>query len=300
MSKPSKLFICGRNMVDLAVLTALGDGSPPADGSVATLPVDNLQLSAREYMWRWTEPAEVTIRLTWEASLSERLNFVALARHNLEGASQWQIKCYSTYDWTGTPVYDSGEIDAFESDLLGELDWGVEELGASDEAFLNQRMSVHYFVENAEVVNSMEIIIKDPGNSAGYIEASRLFVGRGIEMMLGAASGSLTWEENTDQVRTDGGSLQSDGTIGWRDLEVEANIDSSQRAELMDTFRIAGKLRDTFVALYPDADDGTTEGAELHRDYTIIGRFKDKPRVTSNPDQEQAQIFQTRMSFTEI
>lgn len=287
---PTKPFLCGVNYAAFAGLTA----SVAAESS---LPLSNLQVSAREDLWRQINAAEVDIKLEWSASVSERLNFVALWRHNFEGGATVRIRGYSTYDWTGSTVYDSGLIDpAYDTSTLGALDFGVDVLGISDEAFLNQRLFVHYFLENTDVINSLKITINDTGNSDGYLEASLLFTGRGVELELGAVQASISWEEDTEQSRTDGGSLQSDGTISWREVDIDCNIDATQRAELMDVFRVAGKLRDLFFALYPSDD----EEAELRRDYTLLCRFRDKPKVTSDPDQEQAQIFKTKMAFGEL
>lgn len=284
MTVPSNFFICGRNMADYSALSATSE--------LSTLAATNLQVSRRARTWRSTSAAVQTIRLTWADYVSERLNFVMLNRHNLENAAVWRIKCYASYDWTGTPLYDSGDIEAYETTTLGDLDFGVVPLpGGGLDPFIGQRYSVHYFLENESVINSVEIIIDDTGNGYGYIEASRLFVGRGLELSHNPNTLSVKWNENTSQERMDGGSLMSDGTAQFRDMVADLGIINGyeQAGSIFDIYRFAGKRFDVFAAARPGV------GGEEERDSTGIWRISqlESMEVVVNP------LWKSRLQLTE-
>lgn len=450
MTAPSNFIICAKNMTDYGTLTGTSE--------VATLPLSNLQNSKRSRVWRSTSLADQELKLTWEDTLSARINFVMLNRHNLEPAARWWVQGYQSYDWTGTPVIDNSWVNlclysndfsswnqvgsgsevqdatfagntltawtltdsdvgstsywyrqhavaaftpvahsirvrkeaatvypfigidwngtgtprtaivlnkatgdwvyytgsvaadsvtietdpndedywkvtiVFTSDAtlatlilvpahnatgagagdittqgstvfahaqceqddethditettassvrsgplavdiytLGDLDWGIAPLGSSVfDGFLGQKHSVAYFAENTTAINSLKVTIRDPDNEQGYIEASRLYMGRGIELTYNPDTLSCKWDEDTKQDRSAGGSLMSDGAQPFRIMTADLGVVSNeQRGELMDMFRFAGKRLDVFASARPGV------GGEEERDHTGIWRFQ--------------------------
>lgn len=281
----AKLRMCVKNAFDpdLATLTS----SPAAETS---LPVTNLQIPARARVWRSTSAAEQVIYATWDGA-GHYLNFLGLFRHNLESAATWRVQAYSDAAWT-TEVYDSGTVDAIDADTLGELDWGVDELGASVfDGFLGQMFSLIYFTRVLAL--SVKITITDTGNSAGYVQASHLFGGDYTEFAYSARTAGLAWREDTELVRSNGGSLRSDQGVAFRELQLDlAAVASTDRSTLMDMLRYAGRRKPVFAALYPGS------GGELERDYTVIGKILDLPDVTN--DVERYNLWATRIRLGEI
>lgn len=287
-TKPTKFFLCGRNLFDESTLSA----TVAAEDS---LPLENMQSSLRERVWRCTTGGPVDIVISM-AGTSERLNFLKLHRHNFEPAADWRIRAYTSYDGTGVPLFDTGHDPAWDASTLGSLDFGVDPFGAGIfDSFLGQMYSLEYFLQNTDVINSIKLSLDDNGNSAGFIQASRIYTGRGVELDLDIESAELSWQNDTALDRTDGGSIASDGSLSWRELSVAAKITKDQRAEIMDIWRFAGKTKDLFLSVFPGDED-----AEKERDYTMLCRFKEMPRISLTPDLHQAEVFDAKMDFVEI
>lgn len=279
----ANLRLCAKNAFEFAPLTA----SPAA---VATLPVTNLQLPARARVWRSTTDAAQTLFATWNGS-GHYLNFVMLSRHNLEAGATWRVQVYSDAAWT-TQVYDSGTVDAYDFATLGELDFGVEELGSSVfNGFLGQMFSLAYFARVLAL--SVKVTISNVGNAAGYVQASQLFGGDYTELTYNAREAGLAWRETGGIERSAGGTPRTEASVAWRELDLNlASVSAADRPTLMDMLRYAGKRRPVFAALYPGA------GGEKERDYTMVGKFIDLPDVTAGAD--RLNLWATRLRLGEI
>ncbi len=257
---PTNLVICARNAIDDATMSASPD-------MVSTLPPSNLQLPARGRVARSVNAASAQdIKFTWNGA-GYYLNFVILSRHNLDPGATWRLRLYSTTDWTGDLVYDSGDLTAIDGLTLGELDFGVDLLGAgSFDSFLGQQFSVHYFTRLQAL--SGIVTVTNTGNAYGYLEASRLYAGDYLELVVNPQTVEFAWEEDTDQSRSAGGSLRSDGKISYRTISAEVQfVDESQRSDLADQLRLAGRRKDVFLSVFPD------RGGELERDYTMLAKY---------------------------
>lgn len=261
---PANFVITPKNAIDDGQMTA----SPVM---VASLPPSNLQLPARGRVARTIGTAAQQIKFTWGGA-GYYLTMLMLSRHNLEPGSTWRIQLYSDAAWT-TQVYDSGTISAVDSGTLGDLDFGIEPLGAGIfDAFLGQKYSLHYLksggLDTRVLAVSGIVTITNVGNSAGYLEFCRLFAGDHMELNYNPSGLDLSWDEVTDQSRSAGGSLRSDGKVAYRRLTVDLSfVNVAQRSKLMDLLRYAGKRKEVFIAAFPE------QGGELERDYTFLGKF---------------------------
>lgn len=280
---PTNLVICAKNAIDYATLTA----SP---SPVVSLPASNLQLPARGRVWRSVGTAQQQLKFTWGGS-GYYLNFLKLARHNLESGSTWRVQIFSDAAWT-TQIYDSGMIAAYDYATLGSLDFGVSPLGSSVfNGFLGQMYSLVYIPRVLAV--SGIVTINGAGNSAGYLEASRLYAGDYMELTWNPESADFGWDEDTTQSRSDGGTLRSDGKVAFRTLDLQLTLkDEIQRAQLADIIRFAGLRKDMFLALFPG------KGGELERDYTALVKLAGKlPKLTLSSGNFNQK---TRLSFQEV
>ena len=201
------------------------------------------------------------------------------------------MQLFATADWS-TQIYDSGTVATYSAETLGSLDFGIDPLGSGVfDGFLGQKFSTVYF--NRVLALSGIVTINDAGNSAGYVEASRLFGGEYTEFTYNPTGINLSWAEMTEQSRAEGGSLRSDGSIAFRELDINLEwVDKNQRAQLMDMFRYAGLRKDYFISVFP------TAGAEKERDYTMLAKLTKMPKL-----EEASKVFDnysTTLSFSEV
>lgn len=276
--------LCAKNAIDYATMSA----SPAVSTS---LPATNLQLPARGRVTRTTGTAAQDIKWTWGGD-GYYLNFLILNRHNLESGATARLILYPNADWTGTPVYDSGSVAAYDYATLGDLDFGVDPLGkGAFDAWLGQRYTLFYFTRGLAL--SGKLTLTDTGNSAGYLEASRLYAGDYREVVVNPRAAALAWKDETELSRSAGGSLRSNGAITYRELELDlGSIDAADRPQLMDILRFAGKRLDVFAALFP----GST--GEKERDYTLLGKFLELPDVVT--EGSRSNLWQSRIRIGEV
>lgn len=284
---PSNLVLCARNALDAATLSA----NPSL---IATLPPRHLQIPARGLVARSTSTADQQYLFTWGGQ-GWYMNFLMLNRHNLEAGATWRVQLFSDAAWT-TQIYDSRvagvDLPAFDYLSLGQLDWGVTPLGSSIfDAFLGQQYSLVYFPR--VVALSGIVTLSNAGNSAGYMEASRLYGGDSMEFLWNPENADWGWAEDTQQSRSDGGSLRSDGKVAFRTLDLKITLkDDVQRSLLADALRYAGSRKDVFLSLYPGA------GGELERDHTAIWKFVGKlPKLSLAAGTVNQK---TQLSFEEV
>lgn len=268
------------NIADTATITV----SPAA---VSTLPVTNLQLPGRSNKWRSTGLATQVIRLTW--STPQAFNAAVLYRSNGSDAATWRIEGFSDAAWT-TGIYDNATASMFAAKPLGDLLWGIDPLGCT--VFSGWALSfAQLFLTSTYYIQSMQITISDPANSAGWIEAARLYLGAawesGNQFSLGLESG---WKENTRLTRTDGGTLRSDGYPNYRELAGDINkMGGSDRAVLAEILRRVGMRTDLFVTTYPGV------GGTLERDHAFAAKVIAMPSAKH----DWPSRYSSRLSFGE-
>jgi len=246
---------------DTATLTA-------APAMVATLPQTYLQDQARERVARTTSTAAQDIKGTWVSG--KVIAACALVRHNLTTSGTWRLRLYSDAAWT-TLVYDSGAIAVIKAKALGDLEWGVDPLGAS--VFTGWALAFSQMWFASVTARSFTLTLTDAANPAGYLEASRLYIGRYIQPLYNFEWGiRLRWEEDTTQERTDGGSLRSDGAEPNREMTFRlAWLSLSDRPKFLEWSRKDGLRNDFFLNAYPE------DGTALERDHSMAAKLAAMP-----------------------
>lgn len=241
----SNLRIGYLNYADLATLTA----SPVAD---TTKPVTYLQNDARGYTFAATSAASQDIKGEWGGT-AYTISQLALWRHNLAYADTIRLILYPNADWTGTPVYDSTALAAYESGLFTAWGWG----------FTNR-----YFTP-AAAVKSFKITVA----AAAALEFQRLYLGPYTEAEYMPGEGAqVGWQGNSTQTRREGGSLGVDVKAKWRQLVFDMMVDTeANRAIWMEIGRYATNEKTVCASFYPGAG-GTSE-----RDMSVMGKFEDSP-----------------------
>jgi hypothetical protein len=239
----SNLRILAKNIADTATVTA----SPAA---VSTLPVTNLQTQQRKQTFRSASLESGSpltgqqIKLTWSAA--QKINMIALMRHNLRTTGTIRVHFYSDAAWT-TEVYSTSATAFSTSGLATDIDT------YTDADYLLLKNSAIYFAE-LTTVQSAIIVLTDSTNPDGYFEASRLFVGKYFETTYDPPFGGsdLTIDDMGVQERADSGSLITDKREKYRKLNINAEfIPEADLDDLLAIARYLGKEKDCFVSLYP-------------------------------------------------
>jgi hypothetical protein len=272
-------IVC-QNIIDDAELTC----SPEA---VSTLPITNLQTIYREQVARWTEIDAQVITALWTSS--RPVSCVVLYRTNFGPSATWRVRLYSDSALTAV-VYDSGVVAASAPVEFGSLLWGVDELGMT--LYSDWDFGVCSMWFTTALAQGMVIDLVDSDNTFGYGQASRLFAGAYFESTAGPRWGqTMTWEENTQQTRTEGGSLRTEPGASWRTLQVSmAQMPEDERRQLAELARQVGMRGDVFISLYPG------QGDEQERDHQMQAKLTSAAPIAASAPL----LFDQSLSFGEI
>jgi len=247
------------------------DTATISDGNsniLASLPQTNLTKSQRTKVVRTSNTSSLILNLNWGGA-GKFMSGVGLMRHNLQSSATWRVQLYDGENQTGTQVYDSGTVDAIPAKSLGDLDWGVDPLGASvfDGWDESNRFTTIWFTQVTAL--SAKITVNDATNPDGYIQASRLFMGVALTPSINVTYGySNGWDEATSQFRTEGGSLYSDSKPQFRKMSMTlADLIPGERTGFMEGVRVVGKRNDFLVSVTPEF------GGSQERDNTLQGKF---------------------------
>lgn len=256
------------NAFDVATLT-----DSPA--MVATLPVGNLQDAARARVAR-SNGLPVTQYVSGDWAASQACSGFVLWRHNLTGAATLRLKLWAGVGKTGTLLYDSGDVAIGDIIPWGEFTWGVDTWGAWLFQDWPVAATIIWFASVSAL--SFEIAISDPANTAGYIQASRIYLGQYFSPDQNFSfGGKLRWEDDSTQERTEGGSLRTDTREPYRVARISLDeLSEIERASLSEILRINGKTSDIFFCAYPE--DAGTKG----RDYSFAAKIIQMPDMTCN------------------
>lgn len=267
-SATARLRILSPNLFDAAALT-----DSPA--MAATLPIGNLQDAARARVARTVGlPAIQYLRGDWAAAVA--CNGFVLWRHNLSGAATLRFRLYAGPAQTGALLYDSGPVKMGNIIPYGEIIYGTDVYGAWLFNAWPVACTILWFA--SVLAGSFELALSDPANPAGYMQASRIFLGQyfspGDNFSYGA---KMRWEDDSTQERTDGGSLRTDTREPYRVLRLALDfLTEADRAALAEILRANGKSKDLFVSMHP-GDSGTKL-----RDYSVAVKIIEMPDLTSN------------------
>jgi hypothetical protein len=271
-------IIC-TNAADSATLTAT-----PA--MVTTLPATNLQTQYREQLARTTSLAAQEIALEWASA--QVFSGAVLYRSNLSSTATWRVRIWDT-SAMGTLLYDSTATTANLPKTLGELIFGVDPLGATYYDAWGYVVSVLWFTP---VIGAYaKIDLADSGNADGYMQASRLFLGRYFQTTYSPTTASLKWAETSTQTRTDGGTLRTEPGVSYRSLMLSLKyLPEADRGELNILLRDSGLRGDVFVSLLPES------GTMLEVDHHMQAKLTQLDPTVHTP----AVAYDQNLTFEEI
>ncbi|WP_085299247.1 hypothetical protein [Cognaticolwellia mytili] len=218
------------------------------------MPIANVQTYDGSEAFRTDTLTNVVIRIK-----SLKGNFVsglALWRHNLSTTATVQWRGYTSVDWTGSPVIDTGLMNAVEMKSFADFVLGVDDLGATVFEDKNPRRRSTEIWHDAKAVVTQEIIINDPDNTFGYIDIERIFNGL-------ASSPRWNFSEGAKIKRIPvkkGGIDTADGgfhTIKhetYRVIDIQLNWLHQTDWPMLDSFYdVVGNHEDFYISMYPNA-----------------------------------------------
>lgn len=236
--------------------------------AASSMPVTNVQLAARDRVYRSTGVHDVVITGTWDGA-GRRPTCFGMFRHRAHGG-QIRVQLYSDAALT-TGIYDSGTVDIFTDMVLGsEIDWGRKcPFLPEDDRLAYLAPYLLFFTEPAESAAGFAITFTDC--PAGYWEIGRLWLGAHIEFTYNAMRAEMAPMTTGQAARTRGGSNRTSAGEIWRELSLNFDfITEAQRPIVADAARRVGTHGDVVLSLL----HGYATARET-RDHIVNGKFRD-------------------------
>lgn len=271
------------NVADAATLTA----SPAA---LAALPVSNLQKQTRGELWRSNATIE-NQHILGDLAGYQTVSALALVRHNLTSTASYRLRLYDGAGQSGTTLYDSGTVTLGGSLLgWGSFDWGTDPWGTDN----LEDWPVPYLVAwfDPVLALSFDLELDDSANADGYLQAARLVLGNYFEPEKNMSYGlAMSWQEQSRQVRTEGGTLRTDERQAYRRFSFSLDwLTPAERATLLDKLRRAGLRNDLFLSCFPADTD-----ADRERDYAGLVKLTEAPAMNAS----LPAVYRTSLVFEE-
>jgi len=269
MSDPNVRILID-NKGDSATITA----SPAFESN---FPISNVKNPLRSYFARTTGLATQEIYLNWGGD-THSFTALNMSRINLSSAATVRFRIWSGENQTGTLVYDSGDVLAVPPKALGDLNWGIDPLGAS--LFTGWTGAIFTTLWFTQVYGqSAQITINDPANTDGYIKIGRLFTGFHFEPDYNMAWGmTISNENNHIKSRTDGGSMRVDLRSTYRKINFQLpELRDEQRAVAFNQIKIiSDNATDFFISCFPEQNN------EHERNYSMVARLDSTISINNN------------------
>lgn len=248
----SNLRILYNNIFDAATTAA-----STTAGSLATA---NLKTEIKSHVHRSTGTS-VSFTTDWAADQS--VNCVIIPCCNLSGTAIIRVRLYNS---VASLLYDSGTVTAvpgFNLDLAGIVH--------------DANIFAYGFVSKAAIwvptlyttVRSCVIDIVDTNNTAGYIDTSRICIGKYWEPTYNFENGvQIQCIDNSIISRTNAGELVSDNGFIYDKINFNfALVPETDRTTLMKIIRRVGTSNNFLLSLLPEYTTSTAE-----HDFMIYGK----------------------------
>lgn len=243
-----------------------------AGTAVPTLPPSHLQSYNNSRVMRAASAAFTLLGDFGDITLCTGL---VLWRHNWTAAATLRVELFAGPAQTGALIYDSGIIDALPQNAWTDWDWRVDPLVNSAFQGWSTQYSQLWFGE--QFVYSFRITVSDPSNPLGYLDLTRVYMGRHFEPTVNFSWGSqLGFGAQDEQIRTDDGGLFSKDAPLFRKLNFTLDyLDESDRPELTKAIRHVRRSKDWFISLYPG------QGGQKELESAFACKFVQLPPITA-------------------
>jgi hypothetical protein len=256
-------------------------GSLVASSQVGALTVDNLRNEKKAYVWRSATLNE-SLNLTWDAL--EPIGGVILAFNNLTPFATMRVRGYINAGDT-TPDFDTGAkacqpIPTLKYlSLLNPIGENAYTPGGASQLAFGSGGYGAVWAPELRSVRRLQIDISDAQNALGYIESSRLVVGRFWEPLYNFDFGhAVQYMDGGKSERSEAGDVRMEQGAKWRRVSLSLSyMDPIDRATLLRIARVHGATKPFFFSAFPENDD-----RNLEQVYQLWGKFTESPRI-ANP-----------------
>lgn len=240
---------------------------------LASLPPTNMQIYNNSRVFR---TPSLNIVLKGDFADIRLISAFVMWRHNLTAAATIRLELFAEAAQTGAKVYDSAVQFALPQITYGDWDWRVQPVVASAFDGWATRYSQLWF--EPVFARSYRLTVSDPVNSAGYIDITRIYMGRHFSPAVNFSYGSQWgFDSSEQQIRTEDGGLFTSPSAVWRKSTFTLDhIASSDRSALNSAIRHVQRTKDWFISLYPDAS------GQLEIEHSFACKFTNLPQ-SSNP-----------------
>lgn len=302
MPSPNNLRIIYQNLVDLSSTTIT---SPNTASSSST---DNLRSDIKSIVWRSVAGSQASMILTF--ATTRTIGGVILAFSNLASSSatirlvgytQGNVPSISgTVLTPGIPAtFNTGAVPCCPWNNLNLPVWGTNPVGSSNYSYGGGTYARVWLNEAqaATPIKYLGIEITDSGNTAGYIEISRLIVGDYWSPTYNTGYGIQAGiKDLSEHLRTESGDLITKRGPRFKTLGFDLQwMRASDRKEITKIFLGNGMPKPLFVSLFPDST-GTDEDFQREGMHQIYGKMVQIPGVSYT----SYEIYSTNMELEEV
>jgi len=252
------LRILATNLHDTATLTATSEA----------MPITNTQVSSRPYVWRSVDLQNQQLDSILQGG--GYIDCIALAQHNLGALGEIRIEFFKGSFAEVDRVKDSEPMPTAMLVPLNAWRVGIDPWGATyNERLPGGSSLIIYWLDQPIAADRYRITLTNSDTSAGYFEIGRIFAGLSSSPEINMNwNPGLTWSENIDHMKTEGGSLRS---VGRREPRRVASIkldwlSEADRNRLLTELVSVGKAADLLISLYPE------QGGLRELEHTMVCR----------------------------
>ena len=238
------------------------DGAALSGGSwLSTLPLANLQSRILGKVARSADALTASTQFDINLGTTALIRLIALVGHNFSLAAQYRIRTANVADFS-TTITDSGWVDVWSVIYpFGSLPWGSPSwwggrTSASDAA--SYRAPVTCILSASINAQYVRVEISDTGNTAGYVQLGRVFIGDGWQPVKNMVYGAgLAWENRSEVQEALSGAEYFNARSSPRVARVsfEDMTEDEAMATAFEIQRLAGVTQEVFFAW---AGDDTT------------------------------------------
>ena len=222
-----------------------------ASTTAGALAASNLKRNEKAAIWRSTATT-ATLTATW--TTAEAVDSVALGWTNLTALATVTVKLY-TLAADMVPV-SATTVNPDSALPLGEFVWGVDPLVMGGAQSARVASQVQVWIGQAASVKKVEVIISDPLNPLGYVEASRLSIGMRRTMETNPKYGvKLGFVDRSTLSRAESGDVRAEAQGIYRTLDLDFEYLESADSTFLMRLAAAGKANSVFVSVFPDTPD---------------------------------------------
>ena len=265
MTKPLARFVL-HNDFDTATLSTDAE-------TIEHLEPANLQRYGNSARFRSEQTNETRIIIDWD--IKKPLTCCVLHRHNLTNHDDtWRVQMYADAE-RDILIKDTGFMRTIPRMLYQDLEYGVTPYGSSIFDKWPYVYSTVWF--DRITVRSAIITMRSPSNKQGYIDLTRVYMGRHFSPVHNFSWGRVaSYKNNVQNRRTAGGSLYGRRKPKYRHHRVSLDyIRDSEENGLIEALRQTSVHDDIFISLYPEV------GGETERNTSMVCKTITHPEFIS-------------------